>query len=299
MSLAIGIDFGGTSTKLALVSAAGEIRGSASIETRGDAERFADALAAEVKRLLDAAPDAIGVGLSVAGFVDGTRGVMTFNPNIDWLQGFPIGERLKNRLGLPVRVEGDGNAAALGEYFCGAGRGSKRLLCLSVGTGLGGAVVVAGELVRFAYECIGDPGHVLLLPDGPLCGSGCRGCAEALVAAPALEARAAKASTGGTPTTRQIIDAARAGDATSVAVLAETGYWLGRAIGSLAPLFLPDRVVVAGGVAEAGELLLGPARDTFLRDSGEFYREGVEIRKAELGWQAGVVGAAAAFHKSR
>jgi glucokinase len=307
---ALGIDIGGTATKIGIVTPGGIVKSVDSVPTIGDPNLF-------LKRVFDTAMrlratlnlEIVGVGIAVAGFLDENRSTMTFNPNIPWLEHFPLQQAFGERFQLPVLLEVDSNAAALAEYRYGAGRGARRLLCLCIGTGVGGAMVVDGALVRLAHQCIGDPGHVLVLPDGPECTSGCHGCAEALVSAPAIMERACSALASGShsvlsslhyrPSVKEIIEAGRQGDALARKVLGETGVWLGAAIGSLAAIFCPDRVVVAGGVAEADGLLLKPAEARFRSQTGVPYHTGVELCKAYLGWQAGMVGAASAVWVGR
>jgi glucokinase len=302
---ALGIDIGGTATKVGIVTPDGIVKSVDSIPTESDPDSFFERVFDTAERLRTAVNvETVGVGVAVAGFLDDSRSTMTFNPNIPWLECIPLKQALLERFQLPVLLEVDSNAAALGEYHYGAGRGARRMLCLCVGTGLGGAMVVDGVVVRLAHQSIGDPGHVLVLPDGPECSAGCHGCAEALVSGPAIVERACSILASEPrsllpgppyrPSVKEIIEAGRQGDAVARKILCETGLWLGAAIGSLAPIFCPDRVVVAGGVAEADDMLLGPAEARFRSQTGGPYHTGVDLCKAYLGWQAGMVGAASA-----
>ncbi|MEO8660165.1 MAG: ROK family protein [Bryobacteraceae bacterium] len=279
MAQTLGIDVGGTNTKLAVVDSTGRALRTAVVPTTGNAERFNAALTQAALTLIDRDP-VQSAGLAMAGLVDDARTLMTFNPNIPWLEGYPLRSALTDSLRIPVTLDTDSNAAALGEYTHGAGKGARRLLCLTIGTGVGGAFLIEGSPCRLAHQGIGDPGHVIVAPDGPRCSAGCSGCAEAMISAPALEARA------GVPL-REILSSPR-----HHAVVEEAGRYLGLACASLAALLFPDRIVIAGGVAAAGSALLAPAVRTFIAHSGAYYREGVELRIAELGSQAGVIGAA-------
>lgn len=167
-------------------------------------------------------------------------------------------------------------------------------------------MIADGSLLRFSYQGIGDPGHVILMPDGPACSAGCRGCAEALLAASAVEQRAETAAKARRDSTLAVIleqkgklqvpdlvEAAREGDAVAMAVWAETGQWLGRAMASLAAIFMPDCIAIGGGLAEAGACLLEPAERAFRSSTGRFYQERVTVRPAQLGWRAAAIGAAA------
>lgn len=250
---ALGIDIGGTNTKIALVSAAGEVLESRSIPTdlAKGAGVFLDKIAANVFA-------ASAVGVSVAGFVnrEGTR--MFYNSNLPALEDYPLKQGLEARLGLPVTLDADSNCACFGEYQVGVGVGSRRFLCLVLGTGAGGGMIVDGEVVRFAHGGLGDLGHVMVQPDGPVCSAGCHGCLEAMLQA------------GAEP----------------------LGRYLGIALATYAAILFPDRIAIGGGRSEAGDALLKPAEDAFRTAAGPFYREGVTIHKARLGWQASVVGAA-------
>jgi glucokinase len=279
MAQTLGIDVGGTNTKLALVDSAGRACRTALVPTIGGPERFSAALTQAALTLIatDSVPSA---GLAIAGLIDEARTLMTFNPNIPWLEGYPLRAALTDSLRVPVTLDTDSNAAALGEYTHGAGKGARRLLCLTIGTGVGGAFLIEGSPCRFAHQGIGDPGHIIVAPGGRRCSAGCSGCAEAMISAPALEARA------GAPLRDILFDPRHR------VVIEEAGRYLGLACASLAALLFPDRIVIAGGVAEAGSVLLVPAVRTFLEHSGAFYREGTELRMAELGAQAGVIGAA-------
>lgn len=283
----LGIDIGGTSTKLALVDASGAVLATASVPTRGGPQEFIDSLVKALPRT--GAVEAIGV--AVAGLINDNRSAMIFNPNIAWLQGFPLRTWLQDALGQSVVLDNDSNAAAWGEYRCGAGQGAARLLCLTLGTGVGGALIAEGAVYRLAHQGAGDIGHVLVRPGGPRCSAGCAGCAEALISAPAVEARA-QAEFERPITIPSLIAAARAGEPRARQVLAETGDYLGRAVSSLSPIFYPSRILIAGGLAEAGDLLLASADASFRAHAGSFYQRDVELGRATLGWQAGVIGAA-------
>ena len=285
---AAGVDIGATNTKVALVSDAGEV---ARIETfltehESPAELIASIREAVV-RCRGTSPIA-GAGVAVAGFVNPERDRLSYNPNLPWLEGFPLRDTLAHALGSPVTLEVDSNASCLAEYRFGAGRGSRRFLCLAAGTGLGVGVTVDGALVRFMGECIGDAGHVVVDADGPECTCGGRGCAEAMVAERTI---VEKAQSGAT--LREVIESARKGNSRAVEELGAAGRALGVAMASLAQIFFPDRIALAGGLAEAEDLVLPAAEASFRRTVNAEARANVEVVKAVLGWRAGVVGAAA------
>jgi glucokinase len=314
MTAVLAVDIGGTNTKIALVNSGGEVGEIISAPTYGDkgVEPFLNSIAQGAQRLIsEYQVELAGMGIGVAGFVDSNHTMMTFNPNIAWLENAPLAEFFSNRLDLPVYLEIDSNAAALAEEAHGNGKGIHRLLVLTIGTGLGGGMTINGEILRVANECLGDVGHVIVEPGGTQCAAGCKGCAEALVSALALERYAAeiggthlhsgdkKPENGKIHTTYEIIRAAHAGDEVSIQAIQKLGKYLGIALASMAPIFAPEKICIAGGVSEAGEILLEPALSSFHEISGPPYAEGVVIEKALLGWQSVMVGAAEAFRRYR
>ncbi len=287
--VAIAIDIGGTATKIAAVGKDGVVQAPAVMATALDGRpvAFIERLTEHVRKSMAEAGEVIGVGVSIAGFIDAEHSCLTYNPNLAELERFPLARGLKQLLKLPVIIEVDSNAACLAEHRFGGGRGVSRLLVVAIGTGLGCGMTIDGRLVRFAGECMGDMGHIIVEPGGPLCSAGCRGCAESLVSAPALERRA-----GGGRSSQAIIEAAREGDSKCVAALRDAGRYLGIAMASWSAMFLPQMILVAGGLSEAGELLLSPAIESFEQTAGAMYRQGVTVARSEMGWQAALLGAA-------
>jgi glucokinase len=290
--LAGAADIGATGTKLGVVAEDGSIRTRTTVLTRpsGPAlvEELADTLGALLADAASLGSPVLGIGVSVAGFLDRGREAMVHNANLPGLRDFPLRRALEERLGVECRLEVDSNASTVAEHRFGAGRGAARLLGVTIGTGLGGGVIVDGRLLRYTGECAGDLGHIIVDPYGRACTCGARGCIEALVCAAALSERAG----GRRP--RDVIAAARDGERGSLDALAETGRWLGRGLASLAPLFAPDTIVVGGGIAAAGDALLEPARTSFReRASPDF--ASVRIAGSSFdGWE-GMVGAASLF----
>lgn len=284
---ALGVDIGGTNTKVALVSKTGDV---AAIETFPTGRNQA-ALIANVR---DAAgrcrgnASIQGAGVAVAGFINPARDQLSYNPNLDWLVGFPLRDAMADALRATVALEVDSNASCLGEYRFGAGRGSRRFLCLVAGTGLGVGMIIDGALVRFMGECIGDAGHVVVDATGPECPCGGRGCAEVMVSERTVVQNAQSG-----PTLRDVMENAWKGNTRAVAELAAAGRALGIAMASLSQIFFPDRIALAGGLAEAGDLLLPAAEAEFRRTVNAEARAHVEVVKASLGWRATVIGAAA------
>lgn len=291
MRVAGAIDIGGTRTKIGVVGDDAHVLKRATISTteRGDPVPLVDGIVETLRPLLDevraGGDTVVGIGASVAGFLDRSRSAMVANANLPALCNFPLRATLEERLGLPCRLEVDSNAATVGELRHGAGRGSARLLGVTVGTGLGGGVIIDGALLRYTGECAGDLGHVIVAPNGRQCTCGARGCLEAMVCSAALSERARRRAV------RDIVHAAQHGDKRARTAVTETARWLGIGLASLTPLFAPDRIVVGGGVSAAGDLLLKPVRKAYATHVAPEFR-GVEIVASSLhGWE-GMVGAA-------
>lgn len=308
MSLACGIDVGGTKIAGGVVDESGTILEELRVESpASDAEAIEEAIAGLVVELRSRHQiETVGVG--AAGYVDKARAVVLFAPNVAWRNEDLKGE-LEKRIDLPVVIENDANAAAWGEFTFGAGHDVDDLLLVTVGTGVGGGLVLDGEVYRGANGVGAEIGHMRVVPNGILCGCGKHGCFEQYASGSALvrEARAQAMSgamiahgmferAGGDVskiTGPLITEAARGGDQGARQQLAELGRWLGEGIASLTEILDPGVVVVGGGVSEAGDLLLDPTRVAFSGQLvGRGFRPIPEIRKARLGNRAGLIGAA-------
>jgi glucokinase len=293
------VDIGGTSTKAGVVTSAGELAFVDSIPSRPDAESFFDGLSKLIERTISAAGTQTarlaGIGVAVAGFLDPEREYVVYNANLAWLEGFPLRSRLA-RFDMSVELEVDSNAAAMSEWRFGSGRGSQRFLCITSGTGLGVGMIINGAPLRFAYGCLGDVGHIIVERDGPLCTCGGRGCAEIMVSAPAVAARFRERAGGDANVSlREVIVAAREGNEIALSLLDETGEWLGIAIASMATTFFPDHIAIAGGLSEAGDVLMDAVERAFQRHAGVFARSQTTLTRAVLGARATLIGAAWPF----
>jgi len=252
------------------------------------------------------AVDAVGIG--AAGFVEESRSTILFAPNLAW-RDEPVQKEIADRIGMPVLVENDANAAAWAEIILGAARGHQDAMLITVGTGIGAGIVINGELYRGRWGVAGEPGHYRVVPEGRLCGCGNRGCWEQYASGSALVAEAREFARrspgaavrllqlgGGTPegiTGPKITLAAREGDEAALRCFGIVGRWLGEGIADLAAILDPSCFVIGGGVSDAGDLLVGPARMAFENGlPGRHYRQFAEIRLAELGADAGLIGAA-------
>jgi glucokinase len=308
MTLACGIDVGGTKIAGGVVDDTGTIIEELRVESPATDE---DAIEQAIETLvteLRTRHDIAAVGVGVAGYIDRARSVVMFAANMA-VRHLDLKADLQRRLDLPVFIENDANAAAWGEFQFGAGHDVEELLLVTVGTGIGGGVVLDGELYRGAFGVGAEIGHLRVVPDGLQCGCGNRGCFEMYASGKALVRRARAAASadpqaaadllaraGGDPARISgpvITAAAREGDAFALAQLAELGRWLGEGIASITAVLDPALVVIGGGVSAADDLLLEPIRQGFAAQRpGHGRRPMLEIRKAALGNRAGLIGAA-------
>jgi glucokinase len=308
MSLTIGVDIGGTKIAAGVVDEQGKIIEKLRRPTPSGSPERTERVIAEVVADLLGRHQVHAVGLGAAGFIDETRANVRFAPNLAW-RDEPLRTRIEELIGLPVVVENDANASAWAEARFGAARGHAHVIFLSIGTGIGGGIVLGGRLYRGRWGMAGEPGHYRVVPDGRLCGCGNRGCWEQYASGSALVAEArdfARRAPGGAVRLLQlggeraegisgshITQAAREGDPGALRCFTTVGNWLGQGLADLAAILDPGCFVIGGGVSEAGELLIGPARAAFEKGlTGGTYRERASIKLAELGAEAGIVGAA-------
>jgi glucokinase len=309
MSYTIGVDVGGTKVLGGVVDEFGLVRKTARRDTpREGGAALTQAIADVAKELMgEFAVDSVGV--SAAGFVSSDRKTMLATPNIAGWNGVDLDYELTSLIGLPVVIENDANAAAWGEARFGAGRGRRHMLMLTVGTGIGGGIVVNGELYRGAFGIAAEIGHIRVVPEGHLCGCGARGCFEQYGSGNALMRHAREAIAASPDIARNLLsrgdgtlegltgkaitDAARDGDAVALAAFNTTAQWLGAGIASLSVVLDPECVVIGGGVIDAGDILLNPTRAA-LEQAMPFAGKHPypEIIAAQLGNEAGLVGVA-------
>ena len=303
---AIGMDIGGTKIAAGVVTAAGMVLDRTRVPTpSADQAATVAAMVAVVDELRARHPQVSAVGVGAAGLVDWPRGRLRWAPHNAYRQ-LELRRLLHERTGLPTVVDNDANAAAWAEARFGAGAGSDDLVLVSVGTGIGGGLVLDGAVYRGAGGLAGEVGHMVVDPEGDRCACGGRGCLEAMASGSALgragrEAAARDpggrlAAVAGGPervTGEAVFQAATEGDPAAIGLFQRTGFWLGVGIASLITIFDPDVVVVGGGLAATGDLLLAPARASMERYVfGRAHRELPPVAPARLGGDAGMVGAA-------
>ncbi len=307
--LAIGVDIGGTKVLGGVVDSKGLILRTFREDTPRDGGSALNQVIANVVTELQTTHKTEFIGISAAGLVSSDRQTMLGAPNIkDW-DGVNIAAELKKISGINSIVENDANSAAWAERVYGAGKGHENVIMVTVGTGLGGAAIVNGKPLRGANGTGAEFGHMRVVPDGQLCGCGVRGCFEQYASGSALMRQAREAIADNPAAAKELLsrgdgsvsgligshitDAAKAGDNFAIGLLEVAGDWLGSGIATLAMLFDPSIVVIGGGVIDAGDLLLEPARKAMMREMPFVGKHPVpEIVAAKLGNDAGLVGAA-------
>ena len=292
-----GIDIGGTSSKLGLVDG-DHIVSRARIPTLGhpDPNAFADALAAAVRTLAgEAALTGVGIGAPNGNQHSGT---IVQAPNLPWREDVPLAAMLRERLGVPCTLGNDANAAALGEWRYGAGRGIDDLLVVTLGTGLCSGLIVDGRLLLGPFGNAGELGHTTVVIDGRTCTCGRTGCLEAYVSIRGM--RETFRELGGDAEVLRgegvmpIADAARAGSSEALQTFRSTARWLSVGLSNAVAITTPRRIVLFGGIARNGDLLLGPLRERFAHDLLSIYHGQVDLLLSELPEDdAGILGAAA------
>ncbi|WP_054635438.1 ROK family glucokinase [Thalassobacillus sp. C254] len=307
----LGIDVGGTAIKMALFTKEGPMIKKWSIPTdkREKGSYIPDDIERSVIKELENERITLeqleGVGLGVPGFVDIENGTIEFAVNIGW-RDFPLAKILSKNLSVPVFLDNDANLAAAGEYWKGAGRSAKDMICFTIGTGVGGGVIVGGNIVHGVEGMAGEVGHITVDPfRGKTCNCGKTGCLETVASATGMvssvmEKRENKeyptsilqSTSEEKLTTKEIFEAAARKDPLATAVIEEAALYIGLAAANACTLLNPERIVIGGGVSAAGEALLSPIQKYFQRYALEKVAKGTEFVIAELGNDAGVTGAA-------
>jgi glucokinase len=242
-----------------------------------------------------------GIGGTFLGWIDDARTGPFMCSNAPALHGLNLKKLLESEFGLQVVLNDDATAHALAEYNLGSGRGVRRFMSMAMGTGLGIAMIINGESLRFTAGCIGDAGHIILRPGGPTCSTGCKGCGEALIGVAGIE-RLALEKYGIPKLAREIITGAREGnDPVASKIMKEIGFYSGELLASISHIFLPDRIVLTGGTSTAGQVLLDATKMRFEELVGDYHRtfshmsegyySGVEIVLGSLRGETGVIGA--------
>ena len=305
----IGIDVGGTNVKIALVDTKGKIVYSNSVPTRAEmgyeytVNNIKQAIYDLLKETKLTTKDIEGIGFGFPGQVDYKAGIVRNAPNIPGWVEVPIAKLIEDEFKIPTRVDNDVRCAALGELNYGAGKGCENLICITVGTGIGSGLILNGKLVRGASNAAGEIGHIKLqMNGGPICGCGDTGCLEAFASGPSIVAMAEdyirggkstkfrEMASGGQITPYIVCEAAKAGDPVAQRIFTIMGEYIGIGLASVVNLLNPERIIVGGGVADAGEILLAPMAEALKKRAMKIAGAAVEIVPAQLGNTAGVIG---------
>jgi len=313
--LAIGIDLGGTNTRIALVNKAGQVIVSEEFPTESaqSGESFIHAVSEQIAAILEKEHcprnDIQGIGLGSAGFLSPQDGIIYFSPNLPTLSNFPVANLLERETGIRTILENDANAAAIGEYWLGSGKGINNFIFITLGTGLGSGIILNSEIWHGTHGFAGEFGHTILFPDGLPCKCGRKGCLEVYCSASAIvyltreKLKQGKLSSLGRErmplTSRTIFEHASHGDPLACEIFRETGRYLGIALSNVFNLLDLQMAIIGGKVAEAGDLILKPVRDEVERMaiSSRYYPH--QVLKSELGDNAGVLGAASLVFRMR
>lgn len=311
MAKRIGIDVGGTNVKIALVDEKGKIIYSSSVPTYAKMgyEYTVNNIKQSIRDLMKETrtdeKSIEAIGFDFPGQVDYQKGIVKLAPNIPGWVNVPIAKMIEDEFGIKTKIDNDVRCAALGELKFGAGKGCENFVCITIGTGIGSGIVINGKLVRGVSNAAGEIGHIKLVAhNGEICGCGDTGCLEAYASGPAIVAmasdyirggKAAKfkelAGVDGEITPYLVAKAAEAGDPVAKRIFEITGEYIGLGLTSVVNLLNPEKIIVGGGVAECGELILDPIRRTIKNRAMVIAGEAVEVVPAVLGNSAGVIGA--------
>ncbi len=319
MRLILGVDIGGTNVVVGTVPEDGNtIHGRC--KERTDNARGADGVVDQVRRMVGDSLqetraalgtdqlDVAGVGIGAPGPLDTARGIVLLAPNLGWRE-YPLRDTVSEALGLPAALDNDANCAIFGEWWRGAARGGRHVIGLTIGTGIGGGIVLDGQIFHGASDIAGEFGHMTIDSTGRRCKCGNYGCLEAYASGTAIADRAVEGITAGADTTlpnlvggrldaitaQAVYDAAHSGDEYSLEVIKDTAHFLGAGVASLVNIFNPDIVVICGGVTAAGERLFAPLRAEVKRRAFRPAVDAVRIVPGELPGTAGVYGAVASY----
>ncbi len=307
MTLAIGVDIGGTKVAGGVVDEDGRVLDRERRDTPGRDVAETESTIVDVVRALSRRNDVAAVGIGAAGWIANDHATVMFSPHLAW-RNEPLRAGLAGRIALPVVVENDANAAAWAEYRFGAAQGEPVVVCVTLGTGIGGGLVIGGSVYRGAYGIACEYGHMTLVPDGRRCACGNLGCWEMYASGRALARDARELAAESPVAAARMLDlagsvdgltgpvvtaAAEAGDPAAQSICTTMGRWLGRGLANLAAVIDPSVFVIGGGVSAAGEILVHPAREEFAHSlTGRGFRPLARVELAALGPDAGLIGAA-------
>lgn len=308
-----GVDLGGTTTKIAFITMDGEIVHKWEIPTDNANEgqnitvNIAESINDKLHELGEKKDKLIGIGMGAPGPVDYETGIILNVVNLGWKDNYPLKDSLEAAAGLPAAIENDANCAALGEMWKGAGSGAKDLVCVTLGTGVGGGVIANGNIVQGVNGAAGEIGHITSIPfDGAPCNCGKTGCLETVASATGIVRLATEEllkgesdgelaqtfAANGKITAKDVFDSARNNDSVALKVIGEVSFYLGFALANIANTLNPEKIVLGGGVSKAGDILLNAVKENFAKYAFLSVRKSTKLAVATLGNDAGVLGAA-------
>lgn len=309
----VGVDLGGTSIKIAFIDTLGTIITKWEIPTdnreagKNITTDIAKTIEAKLVELGQTKEILYGVGMGAPGPVDYAKGIIYNTVNLAWEDNYPLSDKLGKELSLPVYIENDANCAALGEMWKGAGNGAKDIVCVTLGTGVGGGIITNGEIVQGISGSAGEIGHITSVPvNGAPCNCGKTGCLETVASATGIVRLATEKlhaqinhegllmaifQSQGKIAAKDVFDCGRKGDELSLEVIEEVAYYLGLALANLGNTLNPEKIVLGGGVSKAGEILLGKVQAYFDKYAFSRVKDSTKISIAILGNDAGILGA--------
>ncbi len=306
-NLVLGIDLGGTNCKFGIVDAEGRVINSSKAPTRADSgpEGVVEGIVRHAKELIDAGYAVKAVGMGCPGPMSARDGIIYQAPNLPGWTDVPLQKMMEERLSLPVALNNDANAAAYGEFWVGAGKDVDTMILITLGTGVGGGIILNDELYLGPDDTAGEIGHMIIQADGPLCNCGSRGCIEALVGSAAIRRTIMEKIDAGEPTIinipegaeddfeiKVVYDAAVKGDKVAKETFARMGHLLGITSGALINLLNPEMIAFGGAVSNAGDYIFKPLRETAQKSCFKKPGQRARLVAASLGNDAGIIGAA-------
>ncbi|KOS03764.1 ROK family glucokinase [Paenibacillus polymyxa] len=313
-SIYVGVDLGGTAIKVGICNENGQLLHTyeGPTETDKGVDVVIGNIEKYVRHIVEQSPyewDQLkGVGAGVAGFTNVRDGIIVLAPNIGF-RDVPIRALLENRIGKPVKIDNDANVAALGEAWAGAGKGIENCVCYTLGTGVGGGIIINGKIYQGSSGMAGEIGHISVVPDleAIQCGCGKMGCLETVSSATGIIRMAKDAVERGDRTSlaledqiaaKEVFDAAKAGDEVALRIVNRAAFYLGKSMAAVAAVLNPELFIIGGGVSKAGDFLFEEMRRVYTKLAPEPLQKGVYIVPAVLGNDAGIVGAAGLLLRS-
>ena len=303
-SFFIGIDLGGTKISTGIVDTSGKILAKTKLPTQAQKgpefviDQIVKSINLVIKKSRLNRHQISGIGIGSPGPLDTEKGIVHFAPNLPGWKEIPLKNKLESKTGFSVFVDNDANLAALGESWIGAGKGSKNLICITLGTGVGGGLILNGEIYHGSEDSAGEIGHITVEPSGPKCNCGNNGCLEAYSSATGIVNRTKEAIKSGEKTSlkepitsKKVYLEALKGDKLSKRIMKQAGVYLGIALSNVANLLNLDMAIIAGNVAEAGEIIFEPARKE-IKKRAIYPANKIKVVPAKLGTDAGVIGSA-------